>query len=126
MMLALFGTAAPSTLRDWFACLCEGSRVIDNLQTRPGAHPMGKSSTVTDSTGPSGSRTTRTLSFWNPLRRAHQGNLHGLATETLRVVDPGFHPAVELLSGPACEIERVIDSILPDYTERGLGERMVL
>ena len=35
MMLALLGTAAPSTLRHWFSCLCEGGRIVDDLQTRP-------------------------------------------------------------------------------------------
>ena len=35
MMLALLGTAAPSTLRHWFSRLCEGGRVVDDLQTRP-------------------------------------------------------------------------------------------
>lgn len=35
MMLSLLGTAAPSTLRDWFSRLSEGGRVVDDLQTRP-------------------------------------------------------------------------------------------
>lgn len=35
MMLALLGTAAPSTLRNWFSRLSEGGRVVDDLQTRP-------------------------------------------------------------------------------------------
>jgi PhnB protein len=35
MMLALLGTAAPSTLRTWFTRLSEGGRVVDDLQTRP-------------------------------------------------------------------------------------------
>ena len=35
MMLALLGTAAPPTLRQWFANLSEGGRVVDDLQTRP-------------------------------------------------------------------------------------------
>ncbi|MGR6318834.1 hypothetical protein Q2K19_31820 [Micromonospora soli] len=35
MMLALLGTAAPSTLRKWFSSLSEGGRVVDDLQTRP-------------------------------------------------------------------------------------------
>ena len=35
LMLALLGTAAPSTLRTWFSRLCEGGRVVDDLQTRP-------------------------------------------------------------------------------------------
>jgi len=35
MMLALLGTAAAATLRDWFLRLAEGGRVVDDLQTRP-------------------------------------------------------------------------------------------
>jgi PhnB protein len=35
MMLSLLGTALPSTLREWFARLSEGGRVVDDLQTRP-------------------------------------------------------------------------------------------
>jgi PhnB protein len=35
MMLALLGTAAPSTLRAWFSRLSEGGRVVDDLQKRP-------------------------------------------------------------------------------------------
>ena len=35
MLLALLGTAAPSTLRDWFSRLSSGGRVVDDLQTRP-------------------------------------------------------------------------------------------
>ena len=35
LMLALLGTAAPSTLRNWFSRLSEGGRVVDDLQTRP-------------------------------------------------------------------------------------------
>ena len=35
MMLSLLGTAAPSTLREWFSKLSEGGRVVDALQTRP-------------------------------------------------------------------------------------------
>ena len=35
MMLALLGTAAPATLRTWFARLSEGGRVVDELQVRP-------------------------------------------------------------------------------------------
>ena len=35
MMLALLGTAAPPALRQWFSRLCEGGRVVDDLQTRP-------------------------------------------------------------------------------------------
>lgn len=58
MMLALLGTAAPSALRTWLSRLGDGGRVADDLQTRPWAHPTGKSSTVTVSTGSSGSRAT--------------------------------------------------------------------
>ena len=35
MMLALLGTAAPSTLRTWFSRLSQGGRVVDELQVRP-------------------------------------------------------------------------------------------
>jgi PhnB protein len=35
MMLSLLGTAAPSTLREWFSRLSEGGRIVDDLQTRP-------------------------------------------------------------------------------------------
>jgi PhnB protein len=35
IMLALLGTAAPSTLRQWFSRLSEGGRVVDDLQQRP-------------------------------------------------------------------------------------------
>jgi PhnB protein len=35
MMLALLGTAAPATLRNWFSRLSEGGRVVDELQVRP-------------------------------------------------------------------------------------------
>jgi PhnB protein len=35
MMLALLGTADPSTLRTWFSRLGEGGRVVDDLQKRP-------------------------------------------------------------------------------------------
>ena len=35
LMLALLGTAAPSTLRTWFARLSEGGQVVDDLQKRP-------------------------------------------------------------------------------------------
>jgi PhnB protein len=35
MMLALLGTADPSTLRTWFTRLGEGGRVVDDLQKRP-------------------------------------------------------------------------------------------
>lgn len=35
LMLSLLGTAAPSTLRQWFARLGEGGRVVDDLQVRP-------------------------------------------------------------------------------------------
>ncbi|MGH3510354.1 MAG: VOC family protein [Nocardioidaceae bacterium] len=35
MMLSLLGTAAPSTLREWFTALSEGGRIVDDLQRRP-------------------------------------------------------------------------------------------
>ena len=35
MMLSLLGTASPSVLREWFARLSEGGRVVDDLQKRP-------------------------------------------------------------------------------------------
>lgn len=35
MMLALLGTANPSTLRTWFSRLSEGGRVVEDLQKRP-------------------------------------------------------------------------------------------
>ena len=35
MMLSLLGTAAPSTLRNWFTSLAEGGRILDDLQARP-------------------------------------------------------------------------------------------
>lgn len=35
MMLSLLGTAAPSTLRNWFSRLAEGGRVVDDMQRRP-------------------------------------------------------------------------------------------
>jgi PhnB protein len=35
LMLSLLGTAASSTLRNWFSSLSEGGRVVDELQTRP-------------------------------------------------------------------------------------------
>ena len=35
MMLALLGTATPLALRTWFSRLCEGGRVVDDLQARP-------------------------------------------------------------------------------------------
>ncbi|HYK95117.1 MAG TPA: VOC family protein [Candidatus Dormibacteraeota bacterium] len=35
MMLALLGTAAATTLRQWFSRLAEGGRVVDDLQVRP-------------------------------------------------------------------------------------------
>jgi PhnB protein len=35
LMLALLGTADPSTLRTWFSRLSEGGQVVDDLQTRP-------------------------------------------------------------------------------------------
>jgi PhnB protein len=42
MMLALLGTAAPSTLRTWFSRLREGGRVVDDLQTRPSGTSDGQ------------------------------------------------------------------------------------
>jgi len=35
IMLSLLGTAAPSTMRQWFTRLSEGGRVVDDLQMRP-------------------------------------------------------------------------------------------
>lgn len=35
LMLALLGSAAPGTLRAWYARLAEGGRVVDRLQSRP-------------------------------------------------------------------------------------------
>jgi PhnB protein len=35
MMFSLLGTAPPATLRTWFSRLCEGGRVVEDLQTRP-------------------------------------------------------------------------------------------
>ena len=35
MMLALLGTAAPSTLRSWFTRLSAGGQVVDDLAERP-------------------------------------------------------------------------------------------
>ncbi len=35
VMFSLLGTADAATLRDWFAGLSEGGRVVDNLQLRP-------------------------------------------------------------------------------------------
>lgn len=35
LMLSLLGTADPSTLREWFANLSNGGRVVDDLQKRP-------------------------------------------------------------------------------------------
>lgn len=35
LMLSLLGTAPAATLRQWFARLSEGGRVVDDLQTRP-------------------------------------------------------------------------------------------
>jgi PhnB protein len=35
LMLALLGTADPTTLRTWFSRLSEGGRVVDDLQKRP-------------------------------------------------------------------------------------------
>jgi PhnB protein len=35
LMLSLLGTAAPGTLRTWFARLAEGGEIVDQLQERP-------------------------------------------------------------------------------------------
>ena len=35
LMVALLGTAEPTTLRTWFAALAEGGGVVDDLQRRP-------------------------------------------------------------------------------------------
>jgi len=35
LMLSLLGAADPSTLKDWFAKLSDGGRVVDDLQVRP-------------------------------------------------------------------------------------------
>jgi PhnB protein len=35
LMLSLLGAADASTLKDWFARLSEGGRVVDDLQVRP-------------------------------------------------------------------------------------------
>jgi PhnB protein len=35
LMLSLLGTAPPTTLRQWFASLSDGGRVVDELQVRP-------------------------------------------------------------------------------------------
>jgi PhnB protein len=35
LMLSLLGTADASTLREWFAKLSEGGKVVDDLQVRP-------------------------------------------------------------------------------------------
>ena len=35
MMLSLLGTAAPSTLQEWFSRLSDGGRVVDDLHARP-------------------------------------------------------------------------------------------
>lgn len=35
LMLSLLGTADPSTLREWFAALADGGRIVDALQERP-------------------------------------------------------------------------------------------
>lgn len=35
MMLSLLGTEAPSVLRQWFALLSAGGRVVDDLRARP-------------------------------------------------------------------------------------------
>ncbi|RKS75711.1 PhnB protein [Motilibacter peucedani] len=39
LLFSLLGAAPPATLREWFAALSEGGRVVDDLQRRPwGAH----------------------------------------------------------------------------------------
>ena len=48
LMLALLGTAAPSTLTDWFSKLAEGGHVVDELQARPWGASDGR---VTDRYG---------------------------------------------------------------------------
>ncbi len=35
MMLSLLGTSTPAVLRSWFARLCDGGRIVDDLQQRP-------------------------------------------------------------------------------------------
>jgi hypothetical protein len=60
------------------------------------------------------------------LGRARQGDLNGVAADALRIVDPGFHPALVLMRSPTCQVERVIDSVLPDDAVRGIGEWMAL
>jgi len=35
LMLAMLGTADPSTMRDWFSRLREGGQVVDELRTQP-------------------------------------------------------------------------------------------
>jgi PhnB protein len=35
LMLSLLGTAGAATLREWFARLSDGGRVVDDLQVRP-------------------------------------------------------------------------------------------
>lgn len=35
MMLALLGTAGPSTLKDWFSRLSQGGQIVEDLQERP-------------------------------------------------------------------------------------------
>ncbi len=42
LMLSLLGTAAPSVLRQWFAKLAEGGRIIDELQVRPWGDSDGR------------------------------------------------------------------------------------
>ena|ERR1700722_11883075 len=48
------------------------------------------------------------------LGRACQGDLHGITALTVGVVDPGLHVAFVLVAGPAFQVERIIDSVLPD------------
>lgn len=35
LMFSLLGTSDPRTLREWFARLAEGGRIVDDLQVRP-------------------------------------------------------------------------------------------
>ncbi len=42
MMLSLLGTAASSTLRNWFSRLSDGGRVVDDLQVRPWGDSDGR------------------------------------------------------------------------------------
>lgn len=42
LMLSLLGTAPPPTLRNWFAALAAGGRVVDDLQVRPWGDSDGR------------------------------------------------------------------------------------